>query len=47
LWPSSNEGRPRRKAFLSDLGSDFTGLSTIIGDGVFTRNGTSDKRSGL
>jgi len=42
LWPNSNEGRPRRKAFLSDLGSDFTGLSTIIGDGVFTRNGTSD-----
>lgn len=42
LWPSSNEGRPRRKAFHSDLGSDFTGLSTIIGDGVFTRNGTSD-----
>jgi len=42
LWPNSNEGRPRRKVFLSDLGSDFTGLSTIIGDGVFTRNGTSD-----
>ena len=30
LWPNSNEGRPHRKAFHNDLGSDFTGLSTFF-----------------
>lgn len=42
LWPASAEGRPRRKAFLSELDSDFTGFSTIVGDGIFTRDGTAD-----
>ncbi len=42
LWPSNEEGRPRRKAFLEELSSDFTGFSTIIGQGVFTRDGTAD-----
>lgn len=42
LWPLSTDGRPRKKAFLSDLTSDFTGVSTIIGENIFTRNGTSD-----
>ena len=45
LWPSSPDGRPRRKAFLSELESEFTGVSTIIGEGVFTRDGTSDVRN--
>ena len=42
LWPASSDGRPRRKAFLSELDSDFTGFSTIIGEGVYTRDGTAD-----
>lgn len=42
LWPSSPEGRPRRKAFLSDLESEFTGFSTILGSGIYTRDGTAD-----
>lgn len=42
LWPPSNDGRPRRKAFLDELESNFTGFSTIIGQGIFTRNGTAD-----
>ncbi|SAK41771.1 adenine-specific DNA-methyltransferase [Caballeronia hypogeia] len=42
LWPASADGRPRRKAFLSELDSDFTGYSTIVGDGIFTRDGTAD-----
>jgi adenine-specific DNA-methyltransferase len=42
LWPLEPDGRPRRKAFLSELDSDFTGFSTILGDGVFTRDGTAD-----
>ena len=42
LWPAHPGGRPRRKVFLSELESEFTGLSTIIGDAIFTRDGTSD-----
>ncbi|MDD2948584.1 MAG: site-specific DNA-methyltransferase [Rugosibacter sp.] len=42
LWPAITDGRPRRKAFLSELDSDFTGYSTIIGEGIFTRDGTAD-----
>jgi adenine-specific DNA-methyltransferase len=42
LWPASTEGRPRRKAFVSELDSDFTGFSTIVGGDVFTRDGTAD-----
>lgn len=42
LWPANTNGRPRRKAFISDLDSDFTGFSTIIGEDIFTRDGTAD-----
>ena len=42
LWPANPNGRPRRKAFLSELESDFTGFSTFIGDYIFTRDGTAD-----
>jgi adenine-specific DNA-methyltransferase len=42
LWPASPDGRPRRKAFINELDSDFTGFSTIVGEGVFTRDGTAD-----
>lgn len=42
LWPSNPDGRPRRKAFVTELESEFTGFSTFVGDGVFTRDGTAD-----
>lgn len=42
LWPAAEDGRPRRKAFLSELESDFNGYSTIVGDGLYTRDGTAD-----
>lgn len=42
LWPSNDDGRPRRKAFIAELDSDFTGFSTMVGAGVFTRDGTAD-----
>lgn len=42
LWPASPDGRPRRKAFLADLGSEFTGISSVIGNDVYTRNGTAE-----
>lgn len=42
LWPESPDGRPRRKVFLSELKDEFTGYSSIIGEEVYTRNGTQD-----
>jgi adenine-specific DNA-methyltransferase len=42
LWPSSPSGRPRRKAFLADIGSEFTGFSSIVGGEIYTRHGTAD-----
>jgi adenine-specific DNA-methyltransferase len=42
LWPADKTGRPRRKAFLNELESDFTGFSTIIGENIFTKHGTED-----
>lgn len=42
LWPASPDGRPRRKAFLTELDSEYTGFSTIIGENIFTRDGTAD-----
>ena len=42
LWPSNPNGRPRRKTFLSELGSKFSGFSTIVGEQIYTRDGSSD-----
>ena len=42
LWPEKPEGRPRVKVFLRDLKNRFTGFSSIVGDGIFTRNGTRE-----
>jgi adenine-specific DNA-methyltransferase len=41
IWPPSDSGRPRRKKFLSELGDTVTGYSSIIGQNIYTRNGTS------
>jgi adenine-specific DNA-methyltransferase len=45
IWPSTSDGRPRRKVFLSELKSEFTGYSSIIGNNVFTRDGTAETES--
>ncbi len=42
LWPGDPQGRPRRKAFIAEIESDFTGYSTVIGDKWFTKDGTAD-----
>lgn len=42
LWPSSSDGRPRRKAFLDELQSDVTGFSSIVAPEIYTRNGTAN-----
>jgi adenine-specific DNA-methyltransferase len=44
LFPSKPEGRPRRKKYLNDLESDFTGFSTIL-DTVFNTQGTRELRT--
>jgi adenine-specific DNA-methyltransferase len=42
LWPESSEGRPRRKVFLSELSDTLPGFSSIVGEDVFTRDGTAE-----
>ncbi|MCA6400464.1 MAG: site-specific DNA-methyltransferase [Cytophagales bacterium] len=42
LWPEEATGRPRKKVFLNELKGDFTGLSSIIGENIFTRDGTKE-----
>jgi adenine-specific DNA-methyltransferase len=42
LWPESPQGRPRRKVFLSELSDTLPGFSSIVGEDVFTRDGTGE-----
>lgn len=42
LWPASPKGRPRQKVFLAELGQEFTGFSSVVGQNIFTRNGTAE-----
>ena len=42
IWPSSEDGRPRRKVFLNDLSDGFTGFTSIVGENIFTRNGSKE-----
>jgi adenine-specific DNA-methyltransferase len=45
LWPNSPSGRPRKKVFLNELTNDFAGYSSIIGENIYTRNGTAEVES--
>ena len=42
IWPSLPTGRPRRKVFLAELRSQFTGYSSIVGINTYTRHGTQE-----
>lgn len=42
LWPSEATGRPRQKVFLNEFKNQFTGFSSIVGEGIFTRDGTRE-----
>lgn len=42
IWPTSPKGRPRRKVFLSELKDEYTGYSSVIGKGIYTRDGTNE-----
>ncbi|WP_439473682.1 site-specific DNA-methyltransferase [Algoriphagus formosus] len=44
IWPSSPSGRPRKKQFISDYLEDVTGYSSIVGKGIFTKDGTNTLR---
>ncbi len=44
IFPVNPEGRPRRKKFVTDLESEFTGFSTIL-DTVFNTQGTRELRT--
>lgn len=43
IFPSDSSGRPRRKKFLKDLESEYTGLSSILGT-VYSTQGTRELR---
>lgn len=43
IFPVNPSGRPRRKKFLEDLESEYTGLSTII-NGIFNTQATRELR---
>lgn len=45
IWPEAAEGRPRRKVFLNELNENLPGFSSIVGEDVFTRDGTSEIES--
>ena len=42
IWPKSSDGRPRRKVFLNELDDNLPGFSSIVGEDIFTRNGTNE-----
>src|SRR6185369_2520463 len=42
LWPSQKDGRPRRKVFLSEISEILAGYSSIVGENIYTRNGTAE-----
>jgi adenine-specific DNA-methyltransferase len=44
IWPSSPQGRPRRKKFLLELQSEFTGLSSLLRKVPSTSIGTQEIR---
>ncbi|MBW6459702.1 MAG: site-specific DNA-methyltransferase [Bacteroidales bacterium] len=44
IFPINPDGRPRRKKFLKDLESEFTGFSTVLNT-VFNTQGTRELRS--
>lgn len=42
LWPDSKDGRPRRKVFLSEVSNELPNYTSIIGEKIYTRNGTKE-----
>jgi adenine-specific DNA-methyltransferase len=42
IWPESKDGRPRRKVFLSEVSSELPNYTSIIGEKIYTRDGTKE-----
>ena len=42
LWPGNSNGRPRKKAFLSELSGNLPGFSSIIEEGIYTNTATKE-----
>lgn len=42
IWPKSPDGRPRKKVFLNEISDELPNYTSIIGENVFTRNGTKE-----
>lgn len=44
IWPTSPDGRPRRKKFVKDLQNEYTGLSTVL-DTVYNTQATRELKN--
>jgi len=42
IWLEKHNGHPRRKVFLSELSDTLPGFSSIVGEDVYTRDGTAE-----
>ena len=45
IWPTTSDGRPRRKAFLYELKDTLPGYSSLVGEEVYTRMATQEVES--
>ena len=45
IWPTTPDGRPRRKAFLYELKDTLPGYSSLVGEEVYTRVATQEVES--
>ena len=45
IWPTTSDGRPRRKAFLYELKDTLPGYSSLVGEDVYTRMATQEVES--
>ena len=42
IWPENENGRPRKKSFLSELLGNLPGFSSILEDGLYTNSATKE-----
>ena len=40
IWPEDRDGRPRKKSYLNELQGNNPGFTSLVGEGIYTRNGT-------
>jgi adenine-specific DNA-methyltransferase len=45
IWPENKDGRPRRKAFLTEISEILPGFSSIIEAGIYTNTATKEVTS--